>query len=51
MSRQLAPEASNAQAASSQLRVTAPLERARAVEAVVQQQARDAAANVERSTQ
>ena len=49
--RQAASEPANTQAASSQLRVTAPLERARGVEAIVQQQARDAAANVERSTQ
>jgi flagellin-like protein len=51
MSRQMAPEAANAQAASSQLQVTAPIERARGVEATVQQQVRDAAANVERSSQ
>jgi hypothetical protein len=49
--RQNASDASDAQAASSQLQVTAPMERARGVEAVVQQQVRDAAANVERSTQ
>ena len=51
VARQNASDAANAQAASSQLRVTAPLERARGVEAVVQQQARDAAASVERATQ
>lgn len=51
MAHQAATDAANTQAASAQLRVTAPIERARSLEAVVQQQARDAAANVERSTQ
>src|SRR5690348_9057601 len=51
VARQLAPEAANAQAASAQLQITAPIERARSVEAIVQQQARDAAARVERSSQ
>jgi len=51
MSRQLAPEPANTEAASAQLRVTAPLERARSVESIVQQHAHDAAANVERSAQ
>jgi flagellin-like protein len=49
--RQAVSEPAGTQAASAQLRVTAPLERARGVEAIVQQQARDAAASVERSTQ
>ena len=51
MSRQMAPEAANTQPASAQLQVAAPLEKARAVEAIVEQQARDAAAKVERSAQ
>ena len=51
MSRQAAGDASSAQGASSTPSFTAPLERARSLEATVQQQARDAAARVERSSQ
>ena len=53
LSRQLAPAdaAANGLGASSTPSLQAPLERARSVEALVQQQARDAAAHVERSTQ
>ena len=51
MSRQLAPDAPAAQAVSAAPSFSAPIERARSVEAIVQQQARDAAAQVERSAQ
>ena len=52
MSRQLAPDATSAQATSgATTSYTAPLERARSVETVVQDQARNAAARLERSSQ
>ena len=53
VSRQLAPDdaAASAQAATASPSYSAPIERARSVDAMVQQQARDAAARVERSSQ
>ena len=51
VSRQLAPDAASAQAATASPSYSAPIERARSVESTVQQQARDAAARVERSSQ
>jgi predicted lipid-binding transport protein (Tim44 family) len=51
LSRQSATDASSAQGASSAPSFTAPIERARGLDAVVQQQARDAAAQLERSSQ
>ena len=51
MARQAASDASSAQGASSPPSFTAPLERARELDATVQQQARDAAARLERASQ
>jgi len=51
LSRQLAPDAPSAQAASATPSFSAPIERARSVETIVQEQARDAAARIERAPQ
>jgi hypothetical protein len=51
LSRQLAPDAPSAQAASAMPSFAAPIERARSVETIVQDQAREAAARVERNAQ
>src|SRR6478736_3973962 len=51
LSRQLAPDAPSAQAASATPSFSAPIERARSVETIVQDQARDAAARLERTPQ